>query len=99
MGISLNLLPKTWLQTTQDIVIAQFLWQTFFLWPPPPTFYSRLRTKFLPNLLAPLLQEDYLLSLGEAEGISDLFDAMIWKSCHWWKILCVVNCVSCELSL
>uniref|UniRef100_A0A8C0W5R5 E2F/DP family winged-helix DNA-binding domain-containing protein n=1 Tax=Castor canadensis TaxID=51338 RepID=A0A8C0W5R5_CASCN len=24
------------------------------------------------------------------EGISDLFDAMIWKSCHWWKILCVV---------
>ncbi|XP_059580314.1 transcription factor E2F3 isoform X2 [Alligator mississippiensis] len=27
------------------------------------------------NLLPPLLQEDYLLSLGEEEGISDLFDA------------------------
>uniref|UniRef100_A0A8C9FUP2 E2F transcription factor 3 n=1 Tax=Pavo cristatus TaxID=9049 RepID=A0A8C9FUP2_PAVCR len=27
------------------------------------------------NLLPPLLQEDYLLSLGDEEGISDLFDA------------------------
>ncbi|XP_032103617.1 transcription factor E2F3 isoform X2 [Sapajus apella] len=27
------------------------------------------------NLLPPLLQEDYLLSLGEEEGISDLFEA------------------------
>ncbi|XP_051025416.1 transcription factor E2F3 [Acomys russatus] len=27
------------------------------------------------NLLPPLLQEDYLLSLGEEEGVSDLFDA------------------------
>lgn len=27
------------------------------------------------NLLPPLLQEDYLLSLAESEGISDLFDA------------------------
>ncbi|XP_053323600.1 transcription factor E2F3 [Spea bombifrons] len=27
------------------------------------------------NLLPPLIQEDYLLSLGEEEGISDLFDA------------------------
>ncbi|XP_029446614.1 transcription factor E2F3 isoform X2 [Rhinatrema bivittatum] len=27
------------------------------------------------NLLPPMLQEDYLLSLGEEEGISDLFDA------------------------
>lgn len=27
------------------------------------------------NLLPPLIHEDYLLSLGEEEGISDLFDA------------------------
>uniref|UniRef100_A0A8I5TT83 E2F transcription factor 3 n=1 Tax=Pongo abelii TaxID=9601 RepID=A0A8I5TT83_PONAB len=35
---------------------------------------SNLEGPFV-NLLPPLLQEDYLLSLGEEEGISDLFDA------------------------
>ncbi|XP_058523501.1 transcription factor E2F3 isoform X1 [Ochotona princeps] len=34
---------------------------------------SNLEGPFV-NLLPPLLQEDYLLSLGEEEGISDLFD-------------------------
>ncbi|XP_074063055.1 transcription factor E2F3 isoform X2 [Macrotis lagotis] len=35
---------------------------------------SNLEGPFV-NLLPPLIQEDYLLSLGEEEGISDLFDA------------------------
>ncbi|NXX91796.1 E2F3 factor, partial [Centropus bengalensis] len=35
---------------------------------------SNLEGPFV-NLLPPLLQEDYLLSLGDEEGISDLFDA------------------------
>uniref|UniRef100_A0A6I8NU43 E2F transcription factor 3 n=1 Tax=Ornithorhynchus anatinus TaxID=9258 RepID=A0A6I8NU43_ORNAN len=35
---------------------------------------SNLEGPFV-NLLPPLLQEDYLLSLGEEEGIGDLFDA------------------------
>ncbi|XP_021116229.1 transcription factor E2F3 isoform X1 [Heterocephalus glaber] len=35
---------------------------------------SNLEGPFV-NLLPPLLQEDYLLSLGEEDGISDLFDA------------------------
>ncbi|XP_029426517.1 transcription factor E2F3 isoform X2 [Nannospalax galili] len=35
---------------------------------------SNLEGPFV-SLLPPLLQEDYLLSLGEEEGISDLFDA------------------------
>lgn len=56
---------------------------------------SNLEGPFV-NLLPPLLQEDYLLSLGEEEGISDLFDAYDLEKlplvedfmCSW---LCFVN--------
>lgn len=45
---------QTWLLTTQDIATAPFPQQTSLLWPPQPTFYSRLRTKFLPTSKDPL---------------------------------------------
>ena len=51
------------------------------------------------NLLPPLLQEDYLLSLKEEENINDLFDAYDLKSVCWWKTLCVVDYPLSELLL
>ena len=59
---------------------------------------SNLEGPFV-NLLPPLLQEDYLLSLKEEENINDLFDAYDLKSVCWWKTLCVVDYASCELPL
>ncbi|KAB0388084.1 hypothetical protein FD755_003040, partial [Muntiacus reevesi] len=59
---------------------------------------SNLEGPFV-NLLPPLLQEDYLLSLREEEGTNDLFDAYYLKSSCWWKTLCVVDYPLSELPL